>query len=225
MPISHYANCVFRPKGGLITWLLFSLLSASQTSTASERPVGMTEQEIIQKLSPRPLTRSFRNFAVEDAPHSGGSALADSNPTGSATVVSIPDALPAPPLTETAAAAAPVEPTPAVSLVIQFAFASDVILDESKLQVTALARALQSRELVSQHFTIEGHTDASGSLHRNMKLSQRRANSVMDALVTLGINRDNLHAVGMGPTKLIPGEQSNSPWHRRVVVKATGIGN
>lgn len=67
---------------------------------------------------------------------------------------------------------------------------------------------------------VQGHTDTSGSLALNTKLSQDRANSVMKALVNLGIAKDRLTAKGYGPTQPIAdnstaeGKQKN----RRVVV-------
>jgi OOP family OmpA-OmpF porin len=52
---------------------------------------------------------------------------------------------------------------------------------------------------------IEGHTDRTGSLDFNMKLSKRRASSVVEYLVSKGVSRDRLVAEGFGPTRpLVP---------------------
>jgi OOP family OmpA-OmpF porin len=49
---------------------------------------------------------------------------------------------------------------------------------------------------------IEGHTDSDGSKESNMKLSQRRADSVRKYLIkNFGIAPDRLGAIGYGPTK------------------------
>lgn len=48
------------------------------------------------------------------------------------------------------------------------------------------------------HMTIEGHTDSVGTDEYNMKLSQRRADSVLSYLVSNGINSANVEAHGMG---------------------------
>jgi len=49
---------------------------------------------------------------------------------------------------------------------------------------------------------IEGHTDSVGSKASNMKLSQRRADSVRNYLIkTFGISADRIEAKGYGPTK------------------------
>ena len=50
--------------------------------------------------------------------------------------------------------------------------------------------------------TIEGHTDSVGHLAANMKLSQRRADSVRSYLIEkFGIAADRIQAKGYGPTK------------------------
>lgn len=52
--------------------------------------------------------------------------------------------------------------------------------------------------------TIEGHTDNVGSHDKNVKLSQRRADAVLEYLVTkYGIDRSRLTAIGYGPDKPI----------------------
>jgi outer membrane protein OmpA-like peptidoglycan-associated protein len=48
--------------------------------------------------------------------------------------------------------------------------------------------------------SIEGHTDAVGTVEKNMTLSQGRANAVRDYLVGHGVPRANLTAKGYGPT-------------------------
>ena len=47
---------------------------------------------------------------------------------------------------------------------------------------------------------IEGHTDDIGKEDYNLGLSERRAKSVMDYLVSSGMNRGRLQFVGMGET-------------------------
>jgi len=50
---------------------------------------------------------------------------------------------------------------------------------------------------------IEGHTDSRGSRKRNIKLSLRRAKAVLKRLVKMGVARDRLEAVGIGPDRPI----------------------
>jgi outer membrane protein OmpA-like peptidoglycan-associated protein len=49
--------------------------------------------------------------------------------------------------------------------------------------------------------SIEGHTDSVGTEAFNMRLSQRRAESVLQHLVERGISPERLESVGFGPTK------------------------
>jgi OOP family OmpA-OmpF porin len=47
----------------------------------------------------------------------------------------------------------------------------------------------------------EGHTDSIGSVSYNLKLSERRANSVRDYLITQGVPADRLEAKGFGKSQ------------------------
>ena len=53
-------------------------------------------------------------------------------------------------------------------------------------QLRALANALQSPELIADHFVIEGHADGRGSAASNLALSKRRAETVRDWLIRYG---------------------------------------
>jgi len=48
---------------------------------------------------------------------------------------------------------------------------------------------------------VEGHTDKSGNLDANMKLSDARAKAVLEALVQRGVKRERLSPKGFGPTR------------------------
>ncbi|OUL63980.1 OmpA family protein [Flavobacterium sp. AJR] len=50
-------------------------------------------------------------------------------------------------------------------------------------------------------FSIEGHTDSTGSAKINDKLSQERADAVMNALIARGVNPANLTAKGFGSSQ------------------------
>ncbi len=50
---------------------------------------------------------------------------------------------------------------------------------------------------------IEGHTDSDGSETYNERLSQSRAEAVLDYLVSKGVERGRLEAVGFGETRPI----------------------
>ncbi len=57
-------------------------------------------------------------------------------------------------------------------------------------------------------FSVEGHTDSQGDDAFNMKLSQERAETVMNTLIKLGIAADRLTAKGWGESKPISNNAS-----------------
>ena len=80
--------------------------------------------------------------------------------------------------------------------------ASDVILQE-------MARFLATDSLIKVY--IVGHTDNVGALDYNMKLSQRRAEAVVQALVArYGIDTTRLIAKGVGPLSPVAANQTDS---------------
>ncbi|GEM_PF-2569209 len=65
-----------------------------------------------------------------------------------------------------------------------------------------VASVLQKNAKINK-VRVEGHTDAIGSEAYNMKLSQKRADSVKDYLVKKGIDGSRLESVGYGKTRPI----------------------
>jgi outer membrane protein OmpA-like peptidoglycan-associated protein len=65
---------------------------------------------------------------------------------------------------------------------------------------------------------IEGHTDTNGTPESNLLLSQDRANTVMNTLISLGIAANRMTAVGLGQTGLkVPDDSpANQAINRRV---------
>lgn len=57
---------------------------------------------------------------------------------------------------------------------------------------------------------IQGHTDNQGAAEENLKMSQLRAQAVLNALVTRGIERTRLEAKGYGDTKPIEGNDTEA---------------
>lgn len=90
------------------------------------------------------------------------------------------------------------------SLVIQgvdFEFNSAQLTAPAQQTLDSVATALAAQPEV--HVEIQGHTDNIGTAKYNLKLSQRRAESVKAYLVSKGVNADNLTAKGFGLTKPI----------------------
>lgn len=71
---------------------------------------------------------------------------------------------------------------------------------------------------------IGGHTDSRGAASLNKRISQDRANSVMNALIDLGIEKSRLTAVGYGEDFPIAKDDKNglSEVNRRVEIKVLG---
>ena len=76
------------------------------------------------------------------------------------------------------------------------------------------------------NITIVGHTDTSGPSDYNQKLSVKRANVVVEALVQMGARRTALHASGVGETDLAVADRrrrqgSQEPPHRHHAAAVT----
>jgi outer membrane protein OmpA-like peptidoglycan-associated protein len=84
---------------------------------------------------------------------------------------------------------------------IYFDYDSATLQARSGEALEAMAAYLRAHD--AQRFYVVGHTDSRGGFGYNRELSQRRAQAVVDALVTAhGIARDRLEAHGVGP--LVP---------------------
>jgi len=82
---------------------------------------------------------------------------------------------------------------------VHFATDKDIILDESKPVLEAVARVLITRPDI-EFVRIEGHTDVRATDAYNLDLSQRRVNSVMLYMVEQGVAAERLQAKGYGHT-------------------------
>ena len=152
-----------------------------------------------------------------------------------------PVAPPPPPPPPAAAPAPPPPPPPPPPPQVQkitiaskalFDFDKAVLKPEGKraldTEVVAKLKQVQKVELV----LVTGHTDRLGSQAYNQKLSERRAATVRDYLVSQGVDRSKIETLGMGKTQPVPGvrcEQRNRKEliaclqpHRRVEVEVKG---
>jgi len=73
-------------------------------------------------------------------------------------------------------------------------------------------------------FSIEGHTDSTGSAKINDKLSQERADAVLNALVERGVNPENLQAKGFGSSQPVASNKTaaGKAQNRRTEIKHIG---
>ncbi|RYF84344.1 MAG: OmpA family protein [Chitinophagaceae bacterium] len=84
---------------------------------------------------------------------------------------------------------------------VYFAFDKAIVLEESYDALNKLAKMLTDNPSISVE--ISGHTDSKGDDKYNQKLSEARAKSVVDYLVSQGIDRSRLTAAGYGESKPI----------------------
>lgn len=83
-------------------------------------------------------------------------------------------------------------------------FDSDVLFDVNSATVDTDGRntleevASVLNEYSKTAVVVQGHTDSTGSEEHNQELSERRANSVRNHLVSRGVDADRLAAIGMG---------------------------
>jgi len=115
------------------------------------------------------------------------------------------------PVAATPAAPAPVveaPPEPVMEIVVKevlldatelFEFDSAVLSDEGKSTLDELLT--EAARGKGGSFSVTGHTDRIGDEGYNMKLSERRANAVVEHLVGKGVPSGSISAAGMGETE------------------------
>jgi outer membrane protein OmpA-like peptidoglycan-associated protein len=85
---------------------------------------------------------------------------------------------------------------------VLFASGKADLLPAAQVKLNDVAKALTEQDPDSK-MVVEGHTDSQGSAAFNQDLSQRRAQSVRDYLVSRGIASDRITAAGFGPSRSI----------------------
>ena len=104
-------------------------------------------------------------------------------------------------------------------LLMTFQTASSELLPETKKALDTVAKALQNDKLANFQFNIEGHADPRGGNELNLKLSQTRAESVVNYLTTThGIAPERLKPIGVGSTELFNKRNPTAPENRRVTI-------
>lgn len=113
----------------------------------------------------------------------------------------------------------------AVSITVNFATGSASLSPQAAGALTALGRALASPDLRPYRFRIEGHTDTVGDADMNMALSQKRAETVREFLVTrFAIEPGRLVAVGFGEGQLLVSTPDKTPEARNRRVQVVNLG-
>jgi len=111
---------------------------------------------------------------------------------------------------------APEQPRSA-SLLITFEVNSAELTYKAKQALDKVGRALNMDKLADFKFSIEGHTDLSGSYELNQRLSQARAERVMSYLIhEHGIDSHRLNAIGRSYSQLLNKKNPTAQENRRV---------
>jgi len=121
------------------------------------------------------------------------------------------------------AAPAPVPVTETVVLKgVNFCFDCDTLSSEARQILDANAMALINQR-ANATFEVAGHTDSIGSDAYNLRLSQRRADSVRSYLVQQGVDANRMSAVGYGESQPVAdnGTEAGRAENRRVELRIT----
>jgi outer membrane protein OmpA-like peptidoglycan-associated protein len=111
-----------------------------------------------------------------------------------------------------------------VTIRTHFAFDSAELTAQDKAELERVAARLKELEFVGG--TATGHTDSVGDEAYNQKLSERRAQAVVDFLYAQGVSPGRITAIGMGEVKPIADNatEEGRAQNRRVTIRRTDCG-
>lgn len=95
---------------------------------------------------------------------------------------------------------------------VYFAYDSSALTSETRRELANNADWIKANSNVTMQ--IEGHCDSRGSVEYNLALGERRAQSVKDYLVSLGIDARKLTIISYGKEKPIAQGDDESAWSR-----------
>lgn len=122
-------------------------------------------------------------------------------------------------------ATAPKPVSNAAALKVEFATNSATLTPAATQTLDELGKALSSDQLKGYCFVVEGHTDSVGSAAYNLRLSQRRAESVVSYLTkTYKIEPDRLQAVGLGKASPIASNDTDDGRQKNRRVQVANLG-
>ncbi len=102
-------------------------------------------------------------------------------------------------------------------MLVNFEYNSAELTREAQINLDQIADALKDQRLSGAKFTVEGHTDATGSEGYNLGLSEQRAQTVTSFLLERGVTRGKVTALGMGESTP-RAEDAFDPVNRRVEI-------
>jgi len=102
---------------------------------------------------------------------------------------------------------------------VHFNSDSAVLTSEAKSILDSALAAINANP--SSQLTVEGHTDSRASDSYNLDLSQRRAQSVVDYLVSSGVSASRLNPVGKGESNPVASNDTREGRHQNRRVEIT----
>jgi len=190
---------MWRAKGRVNVALLTAML-ATPAASGLAQPAA-TSEEMVEQLA------RLETSAEVDVPSLRQEALARIKSKANA------DAFKRPPI------APQLKKLPHLDLDIQFNPGSPVIRPDSYRMLGRLADVLADPRLLPFGVLIVGRTDASGRREDNLTLSQRRAESFRDVLVTtLKISPKRIQAVGLGEEQLADADHPKAPINQHIQI-------
>ncbi len=111
------------------------------------------------------------------------------------------------------------QPLPPKRFTLYFIEGSDTLTAESKAVVTAIFDEIKQRP--DPDLIVVGHTDRVGSVADNDQLSIKRASTVRQQLIKLGIDAENIQASGRGERAplVATADEVAEPRNRRVEIQ------
>jgi peptidoglycan-associated lipoprotein len=97
---------------------------------------------------------------------------------------------------------------------------ADVLFDLDQSTLRDDGRAVASRNAdwlkkwPTTRITVEGHADSRGTAEYNLALGERRASSVKDYLVSLGVTGDRIVVVSKGKEQPVCTEENEACWQQ-----------
>ena len=167
---------------GLVAAALIVLVAPTFSAHAQE---AVTRDDIIKRLSGLEATPDLNVAALRQRALERAKSKADAVPSKR------------PPI------ATELLELPRFTVEVQFDPDASTIRPESYQTLGRIADALCHSTLLRSGFLIVGRTDATGKREYNLTLSQKRADSIRDALVnTFKISSKRLQAIGLGEEQL-----------------------
>lgn len=102
--------------------------------------------------------------------------------------------------------------------VIYFGYDQFGLSDEALAKIQYYSQILMNNP--SRKVVLEGHTDDRGSPEYNLALGEKRAKSVMDAMISLGVDSSKIEANSYGEEYPVAFEKTEAAWqlNRRVEI-------